>query len=131
MSKNIFGKVIGVAAGVTVALGAAATASIAYGLKKWAQDEDSHDIKITTGCKNGIHISKTDDGKYVVDTKYDWATDPNFCDCDDCNDDEGNEVVIDISADGEACEEDDSDIEVEITETPVESYDCCKEEDAE
>ena len=30
--------------------------------------------------KNGVCISKTDDGKYIVDTKYDWASDPAFAD---------------------------------------------------
>ena len=135
MAKSVFGKILGVAAGVTAIVGAAAAAGVAYGLKKWSKDEDSNEIKLTTGGKYGLHIQKTEDGKYVVDTKYDWASDPDFCDCEDCC--EEDDVVIDISDDecdcccGEAeCECDD--IEVEIVEEPAEGCCCgCEEETAE
>ena len=131
MAKSVFGKVLSVAAGVTAVVGAAAAASIAYGLKKWSKDEDSNEIKITTGGKNGLHIQKTEDGKYIVDTKYDWASDPDFCDCEDCCEDD--EVIIDIS--GEACCDAECDCEVNkfgIEEDPVEECCCgCEEETAE
>ena len=129
MAKNVFGKVLGIAAGVTAVVGAAAAASIAYGLKKWSKDEDSNEIKITTGGKNGLHIQKTEDGKYIVDTKYDWASDPDFCDCEDCCEDD--EVVIDISEEEPCCCEEEcccDDIEVEIVEAEVEeapAEECC------
>ncbi len=128
MAKSVFGKILSVAAGVTAVVGAAAAASVAYGLKKWSKDDDSNDIKITTGGKYGLHIQKTEDGKYVVDTKYDWASDPDFCDCEDCCEDD--DVVIDISDDDCCCEAecDCDDIEVEIVEAPVEeapAQECC------
>ena len=132
MAKSVFGKILSVAAGVTAVVGAAAAEGVAYGLKKWSKDEDSNDIKITTGGKYGLHIQKTDDGKYVVDTKYDWASDPDFCDCEDCCEDE--DVVIDISDDECCCEAecDCDDIEVEIVEAPAEECCCgCEEETAE
>ena len=132
MAKSVFGKILSVAAGVTAVVGAAAAAGVAYGLKKWSKDEDSNDIKITTGGKYGLHIQKTDDGKYVVDTKYDWASDPDFCDCEDCCEDE--DVVIDISDDECCCEAECEcdDIEVEIVEAPAEECcSCCEEETAE
>ena len=131
MAKSVFGKIVSVAAGVTAVVGAAAAAGLAYGLKKWAKDEDSNEIKITTGGKNGLHIQKTEDGKYIVDTKYDWASDPDFCDCEDCCEDD--EVVIDISAVQVSIGEDEcdcDDIEVEIVEEP-EAECCCEEETAE
>ena len=133
MAKNVFGKFLSVAAGVTAVVGAAAAAGIAYGLKKWSKDEDSDEIKITTGGKYGLHIQKAEGGKFVVDTKYDWASDPDFCDCEDdcCCDDE---VVIDISEDDCCCEAecDCDDIEVEIVEAPAEECCCgCEEEAAE
>ena len=131
MAKSVFGKILSVAAGVTAVVGAAAAASVAYGLKKWSKDEDSNEIKLTTGGKYGLHIQKTEDGKFVVDTKYDWASDPDFCDCEDCCEDD--EVVIDISEDCECeCGCDCDDIEVEIVEEPAEGCCCgCEEETAE
>ena len=133
MAKSVFGKIVSVAAGVTAVVGAAAAAGLAYGLKKWAKDEDSNEIKITTGGKNGLHIQKTEDGKYIVDTKYDWASDPDFCDCEDCCEDD--EVVIDISAVQVSIGEDEcdcDDIEVEIVEEPEAECCCgCEEETAE
>ena len=86
--------------GVVAAAGTAAAVSLVYGLKKWAEDETSQEIKFTTGGKNGVCISKTDDGKYIVDTKYDWASDPAFA---DVAEDDG--IIIDISGgdDGTAC----------------------------
>ncbi|MBQ8830625.1 MAG: hypothetical protein IJ017_03400 [Oscillospiraceae bacterium] len=133
MAKSVFGKILSVAAGVTAVVGAAAAASVAYGLKKWSKDEDSNDIKITTGGKYGLHIQKTEDGKYVVDTKYDWASDPDFCDCEDCCEDD--DVVIDISDDcccEAECECGCEDIEVEIVEESAEECCCgCEEEKTE
>ena len=105
MAKSIFGKVVKATLGIAAVAGAAAAAGIAYGLKKWAEDDDSKDIKITTGTKNGLHISKTEDGKYVVDTKYDWASDPHFCEDQD-EDFEDGSIIIDISGDKCCCEDD-------------------------
>ncbi len=104
MAKSFFGKALKVTFGVAAAAGAVAAAGIVYGLKKWSADDDSEEIKITTGCKNGLHIKKTEDGKYLVDTKYDWASDPNFCD-DETEEAEngGDGIVIDIS-NGKCCE---------------------------
>ena len=92
------------------AAGTAAAVSLVYGLKKWAADETSQEIKFTTGGKNGVCISKTEDGKYIVDTKYDWASDPAFA---DVAEDDG--IIIDISGkdDGTACCDDELDEETE------------------
>ncbi len=100
MGKSVLGTALKITAGVVAAAGTAAAVSLVYGLKKWADDETSQEIKFTTGGKNGICISKTDDGKYIVDTKYDWASDPAFA---DVAEDDG--IVIDISGrdDGTAC----------------------------
>ena len=126
MAKNVFGKILSVAAGVTAVVGAAAAASVAYGLKKWSKDEDSNEIKLTTGGKYGLHIQKTEDGKFVVDTKYDWASDPDFCDCEECCEDD--DVVIDISDDECCCE---CGCE-ETAEAPAEECCCgCEEEKTE
>ena len=80
MGKSVLGTALKITAGVVAAAGTAAAVSLVYGLKKWAEDETSQEIKFTTGGKNGVCISKTDDGKYIVDTKYDWASDPAFAD---------------------------------------------------
>ena len=104
MSKKFLGTALKVTAGVAVAAGAVAAAGFVYGLKKWSKDEDSDEIKITTGGKNGLHIQKTEDGKYLVDTKYDWASDPNFCDDETAAAEDGG-IVIDISGEKCGCED--------------------------
>ena len=100
MGKSVLGTALKITAGVVAAAGTAAAVSLVYGLKKWAEDETSQEIKFTTGGKNGVCISKTDDGKYIVDTKYDSASDPAFA---DVAEDDG--IIIDISGgdDGTAC----------------------------
>ena len=82
MGKSVLGTALKITAGVLAAARRAPPrpSSLVYGLKKWAEDETSQEIKFTTGGKNGVCISKTDDGKYIVDTKYDWASDPAFAD---------------------------------------------------
>ena len=92
MAKSVFGKMVKAALGVAGVAAAAAAAGVAYGLNKWAKDEDSRDLKVTTGGVNGLHIHKTDDGKFVVDTKYEW-TDADFED----DGEENGEIVIDLS----------------------------------
>ena len=101
------GKVLLAGAGIVVAAGAAATAGIAVGLKKWAKDEDSQDIKIVFGGDYGLKISKgANAGEFQIDTKYDWQNDPDFID----------EIEED---------EDDCQCEVEVVE---EDACCCAEE---
>ena len=117
MAKSVFGKLVKATLGVAGIAAAAAAAGVAYGLNKWAKDEDSRDLKVTTGGVNGLHIHKTDDGRYVVDTKYEW-TDADFED----DAEENGEIVIDLSKRGveEACEE--------VKERFEEAKECCCEE---
>ena len=56
MGKSILGTVLKVSAGVVAAAGTAAAVSLVYGLKKWAADETSQEIKFTTGGKNGVGV---------------------------------------------------------------------------
>ena len=118
MAKSVFGKLVKATLGVAGIAAAAAAAGVVYGLNKWAKDEDSRDLKVTTGGVNGLHIHKTDDGRYVVDTKYEW-TDADF------EDEEGEnngDIIIDLSKRGveEACEE--------VKERLEEVKECCCEE---
>ena len=118
MAKSVFGKLVKATLGIAGIAAAAAAAGVAYGLNKWAKDEDSRDLKVTTGGVNGLHIHKTDDGRYVVDTKYEW-TDADF------EDEEGEsngDIIIDLSKRGveEACEE--------VKERLEEVKECCCEE---
>lgn len=77
--KGGLGKVLLAGAGILVATGAAAAAGIAAGLRSWAKDEDSDEIKIVLGGDYGLRISKGEKpGDYHVDTKYDWKNDPDF-----------------------------------------------------
>lgn len=99
MAKSVFGKIMKATLKVAAFTAAAAAAGAVYGLKKWSDDDDSKDIKITTGGVKGLHISKTDDGKYIVDTKYEWQPE----DYEDDAEDEG--IVIDISGNRCKCED--------------------------
>ena len=60
-----------------------------------AKDEDSDCVRIVIGSK-GIRISKTGEpSKYQVETNYDWQSDPDFydcenCDCEECDCEEGS-----------------------------------------
>ena len=123
MARSVFGKIVKATLGVAGIAAAAAAAGVAYGLNKWAKDEDSRDLKVTTGGVNGLHIHKTDDGKFVVDTKYEW-TDADFED-----EDEGEangDIIIDLSKRGveECCEE----VCEEVKEGIEEVKECCCEE---
>lgn len=133
MAKSFLGKALKVTFGVAAVAGAAAAAGIVYGLKKWSEDDDSEEIKITTGCKNGLHIKKTEDGKYLVDTKYDWASDPNFCD-DETGEAENGGIVIDISGGKCGCEDEHCDCEEHAAEEEKpadEPCECARAETAE
>lgn len=108
MIMGKLGKVLAAGAGVIVAAGAAATAGIVVGLKKWAKDEESQDIKIVFGGEYGLKITKGEKpGEFQIDTKYDWQNDPDF---------------IDEIAEDECCGE--CDVEVVEEEAPC----CCAEE---
>ena len=83
------GKVIGTIAAVTLGtvagVGIAAAAGAVIGLKKWAKDEESDCIRIVLNNTRGIRISKTEDkDKFEVEMNYDWQTDPDFMDCENC-----------------------------------------------
>ena len=115
------GKVLAAGAGIVVAAGAAATAGIVVGLKKWAKDEESQDIKIVFGGDYGLKISKgAAPGEFQIDTKYDWQNDPDFVD--------------EIDEDEESCECDVEVVDAEecgcAEEVPVESGCDCAEEAA-
>jgi len=115
------GKVLAAGAGIVVAAGAAATAGIVVGLKKWAKDEESQDIKIVFGGDYGLKISKgAAPGEFQIDTKYDWQNDPDFVD--------------EIDEDEESCECDVEVVEADecccAEEVPVESGCDCAEEAA-
>lgn len=88
---GFLGKALKFTVGAALVTGAAAAAGLCYGLKKWSDDADSNEIKVTTGGRYGVQIKKTDDGKFVVDTKYDWSTDPKY------GDERENGIIIDIS----------------------------------
>ena len=84
-------------AGILVATGAAAAAGIAAGLRSWAKDEDSDEIKIVLGGDYGLRISKGDKpGDYRVDTKYDWKSDPDFAE--EPEEDEDEELELEEPA---------------------------------
>ena len=88
---NFLGKALKFTVGAALVTGAAAAAGLCYGLKKWSDDEDSDEIKVTTGGRYGVQIAKTNDGKFVVNTKYDWATDPKY------GEEREGGIIIDIS----------------------------------
>ncbi len=107
-NKNVFGKILLAGAGIVVAAGAAATAGILAGLKNWADDEDSQDIKIVFGEK-ALKIAKGEKkGEYSIDTHYDWQNDPDF--------------IEEIEEDEEDC--------VPVVEVVTEEPCCCEEEGA-
>ncbi len=60
-------KGLGIAGGILVAGAAAGTALL---LKRWADDPDSSDLRVVVTNGKGIRLSKTDDGRVVVDTHY-------------------------------------------------------------
>jgi len=117
------GKVLAAGAGIVVAAGAAATAGIVVGLKKWAKDEESQDIKIVFGGDYGLKISKGENpGEFQIDTRYDWQNDPDFVD--EIEEDECcGECDVEVVEEACCCAE----------EVPAESGEacCCKEEAAE
>ncbi len=91
MAKSFLGKALKFTVGAALVTGAAAAAGICYGLKKWSENEDSDELKVITGTHHGIHITKTEDNKFIVDTKYDKASDPKYCD------DPESCIIVDIS----------------------------------
>ncbi|MCQ2452083.1 MAG: hypothetical protein MJ075_02980 [Oscillospiraceae bacterium] len=132
MAKSVIGKIVKATLGLAAVTGAAAAAGVVYGLTKWAKDDDSRDIKMTTGGATGVHISKTDDGKFLVDTKYEW-TDEDY----DDDDEEEKGIIIDLSSGKGCCEETPAEETCECTcceEAPAEEAcecGCCEEAPAE
>ena len=61
-------KGLGIVGGV-LAAGAAAGAALL--VKRWASDPEASDLRVVVMNGKGIHLSKTDDGRIVVDTHYD------------------------------------------------------------
>lgn len=93
--KGGLGKVLLAGAGILVATGAAAAAGIAAGLRSWAKDEDSDEIKIVLGGDYGLRISKGEKpGDYHVDTKYDWKNDPDFAEEPVEDEEDGEELSL-------------------------------------
>lgn len=61
-------KGLGIVGGV-LAAGAAAGAALL--VKRWASDPEASDLRVVVMNGKGIHLSKTEDGRIVVDTHYD------------------------------------------------------------
>lgn len=61
-------KGLGIVGGVLAAGAAAGTALL---LKRWASDPEASDLRVVVMNGKGIHLSKTEDGRIVVDTHYD------------------------------------------------------------
>ena len=65
-------KGLGIVGGVLAAGAAAGTALL---LKRWANDPEASDLRVVVMNGKGIHLSKTDDGRVVVDTHYNVSED--------------------------------------------------------
>ena len=65
-------KGLGIAGGI---LAAGAVAGTALLLKRWADDPEASDLRFVVMNGKGVHLSKTDDGRVVVDTHYNASED--------------------------------------------------------
>ena len=64
--------------GIVGTLAGAAVAGTALMLRSWAKDPESEDLRVITGSGKGLKLTKTEDGKVVVDTHYDASLDPDM-----------------------------------------------------
>ena len=65
-------KGLGIVGGV---LAAGAAAGAALMLKRWADDPEASDLRVVVTNGKGIRLSKTEDGRVVVDTHYNASED--------------------------------------------------------